>query len=53
MGELGILTGSTIGAILSWEKEKFKPGGEKKAAVMALRKLRKREMRKFLVEKPG
>jgi DNA-binding transcriptional regulator YiaG len=49
--ELGILIGSSVGAILSWEKGKFKPGGEKKAALVALRKLRKREVRKLLQEK--
>jgi len=51
MRELGILTGATINAVLSWEKGKFKPRGEKKAALVALRKLRKREVRKFLAEK--
>ena len=53
MRELGILTGTSLGAILSWEKGKFKPKGEKKAALMALRKLRKREVRKLLAEKAG
>ena len=51
--ELGILTGATIGAVLSWEKGKFKPRGEKKAALVALRKLRKRKVRKMLAEKAG
>jgi hypothetical protein len=37
--------------ILSWEKGKFKPRGEKKAALVALRKVRKREVRKLLAEK--
>ena len=50
MRELGILTGSSVGAILSWEKGKFKPRGEKKVALVALRKLRKREVRKLLAE---
>lgn len=49
--ELGILTGTSIGAVLSWEKGKFKPKGEKKAVLVALRKLRKREIRKLLTEK--
>ena len=53
MRELGVLTGSSLGAILSWEKGKFKPRGEKKAALVALRKLRKREVRKILSEKAG
>ena len=51
MRELGVLTGSSVGAILSWEKGKFKPRGEKKAALVALRKLRKREVWKMLLEK--
>ena len=51
MRELGILTGSSLGAILSWEKGKFKPRGEKKAALVALRKLRKRDVKKILAEK--
>ena len=51
MRELGVLTGTSLGAILSWEKGKFKPKGEKKAALVALRKLRKREVRKLLAEK--
>ena len=49
--ELGILTDVTTGAVLSWEKGKFKPKGEKKAALVALRKLRKRDVRKMLAEK--
>jgi len=51
--ELGILVGATIGAVASWEKGKFKPRGEKKAALVALRKLRKRDVRKMLTEKAG
>jgi len=49
--ELGILTGATIGAVLSWEKGKFRPRGEKKAALVGLRKLKKREIKKMLAEK--
>jgi DNA-binding transcriptional regulator YiaG len=51
--ELGVLIGASIGAVLSWEKGKFKPQGEKKAALVALRKVRKREVRKMLTEKAG
>ncbi len=51
MRELGILTGSSIGAVLSWEKGKFRPKGEKKAALAALRKLRKREVKSILTER--
>jgi len=50
--ELGVLVGATTGAVLSWEKGKFKPQGEKKAALVALRKVRKRDVRKMLTEKP-
>ena len=53
MRELGLLTGSSLSAVLSWEKGKFKPRGEKKAALVALRKLRKREVRKLIAEKAG
>ena len=51
--EMGVLVGATIGAVLSWEKGKFKPQGEKKAALVALRKLRKRDVKKMLEEKAG
>ncbi len=51
MRELGVLTGSSLGAVLSWEKGKFKPRGDKKEALVALRKLKKREVRKMLAEK--
>ncbi len=53
MRELGVLTGSSLGAVLSWEKGKFKPRGDKKAALVALRKLRKRDVKKLLAEKAG
>jgi DNA-binding transcriptional regulator YiaG len=53
MRELGVLTGSSLSAVLSWEKGKFKPRGDKKAALVALRKLRKREVGKILAEKAG
>jgi DNA-binding transcriptional regulator YiaG len=49
--ELGILTGASLGAVLSWEKGKFKPRAEKKAALVALRKFRKREVQRLLAEK--
>jgi DNA-binding transcriptional regulator YiaG len=50
--ELGILTGASLGAVASWEKGKFRPKGEKKTALVALRKIRKRDVRKMLAEKP-
>jgi DNA-binding transcriptional regulator YiaG len=49
--ELGVLVGATNGAVLSWEKGKFKPQREKKAALVALRKVRKRDVKKMLSEK--
>src|SRR4030042_4164243 len=51
--ELGVLVGATTGAVLSWEKGKFKPQGEKKAALVALRRGRKRDLKKILAEKAG
>ena len=49
--ELAILTGVTIGAAHLWEKGKFEPGDEKKAVMVALRKLGRRDVRKLLEEK--
>ena len=49
--ELGVLVGASLGAVASWEKGKFKPQGEKKAALVALRKIRKRDVKKMLEEK--
>jgi DNA-binding transcriptional regulator YiaG len=51
MRELGVLTGSSLSSILSWEKGKFKPRGDKKAALVALRKLKKRDVKKMIAEK--
>jgi DNA-binding transcriptional regulator YiaG len=51
MRELGILTGSSLSAVVSWERGKSKPREEKKAVLVALRKVRKREVRKMLTEK--
>jgi DNA-binding transcriptional regulator YiaG len=51
--ELGILVGATTWAVLMWEKGKFKPRGEKKAALVALRKVKKRDVKKMLAEKAG
>lgn len=49
--ELGVLVGASTGAVLSWEKGKFKAQGEKKAALVALKKIRKRDVKKILKEK--
>ena len=51
--ELGVLVGATTWAVLMWEKGKFKPQGEKKAVLVALRKVRKRDVKKMLAEKEG
>jgi DNA-binding transcriptional regulator YiaG len=49
--ELAILTGVTVGAAHHWESGKFKPNMKKKAVMVALRKLGRREVRKLLEEK--
>jgi DNA-binding transcriptional regulator YiaG len=46
--EMATLAGVTIGAVYQWESGKFEPRGEKKAALVALRKLGRREARKLL-----
>jgi DNA-binding transcriptional regulator YiaG len=51
--ELSILTGTTPGAVLKWEKGKFRPTGEKRAALVALRKVTKRNVKKMLAEMAG
>ena len=51
--ELGVLVGASLGAVASWEKGKFKPQGGKKAALVALRKVRKRDVKKMLADKAG
>ena len=49
--ELAILTGVTIGAAQKWEIGKFNPKPGKKAALVALRKLGRGEVKKLLKEK--
>ena len=49
--ELAILAGVTVGAAHLWEKGKFEPGDEKKAVMVALRKLGRRDVRKLLEER--
>ena len=51
--ELAFLTGVTVGAVGLWEKGKFRPNVNKKAVLVALRKLSKRDVRKILAEKGG
>ncbi len=49
--EMAFLTGVTVGAIYQWEKGIFEPRGEKKGILVALRKLGRRDVKKFLEEK--
>lgn len=49
--ELALLTGVTIGAVGAWEKGKFEPKMDKKAILIALRKLKKRGVKKVLAER--
>ncbi len=49
--ELADLTGASMGSVVMWEKGKFKPKSDKKGALIALRKLGKRQVRKMLAEK--
>ncbi len=49
--ELAILVGVTVGAAHKWEMGKFNPKVEKKAALVALRKLGRGEVKKLLEEK--
>ncbi len=46
--ELAILTSVTVGAVHQWESGQFKPSMKKKAVMVALRKLGRREVRKLL-----
>jgi len=46
--ELATLTGVTVGAAHLWESGQFKPSMKKKAIMVALRKLGRREVRKLL-----
>jgi DNA-binding transcriptional regulator YiaG len=49
--ELAILVGVSLGAANQWEIGKFKPKEDKKRALVALRKLGRREVRKLLEDK--
>ena len=51
--ELATLAGVTIGAIGLWEKGKFRPAMNKKAILVGLRKLGKRDVRKLLATRAG
>jgi len=49
--DLAILTDVTVGAVHQWESGKFKPSTKKKAAMVALRKLGRREAKKLLEDR--
>jgi DNA-binding transcriptional regulator YiaG len=46
--EMAVLTSVTVGAVHLWESGQFKPSIKKKAVMVALRKLGRREVRKLL-----
>ena len=48
--ELAMLAGVTLGAVAGWEKGKFEPKTDKKAALAAMRKMGKRNVQKMLAE---
>jgi len=49
--ELANLAGVTVGAIYQWEKGIFDPRGDKKATLIGLRKLGRRDVKQLLGEK--
>ena len=49
--ELAQLAGVSIGAVQMWENGKFRPSDKKKALLVGLRKLGRREVRKLLEER--
>jgi DNA-binding transcriptional regulator YiaG len=49
--ELGMLIGVSLGTVVLWEKGKITPKAERKGALIALRKLKKREIKGVLAEK--
>ncbi len=49
--ELALLTGVTVGAVHQWESGQFKPAPQKRAIMVGLRRLGRREVRKLLEEK--
>jgi DNA-binding transcriptional regulator YiaG len=49
--ELATLAGVTVGAIYQWEQGIFEPRNDKKAALVALRKLGRRDVKQLLGEK--
>jgi DNA-binding transcriptional regulator YiaG len=50
-GEMAVLVGVSAAAVAAWEQGKARPAGRNKEAVVALRKLGRREVKKLLAEK--
>jgi len=46
--ELATLSGVTVGAVHMWESGKFRPKDEKKALIVGLRQLHRRDVKKLL-----
>jgi DNA-binding XRE family transcriptional regulator len=46
-----MLIGVSLGTVVLWEKGKITPKAERKGALIALRKLKKREIKRVLAEK--
>lgn len=49
--QLGALTGVTPGAVTQWEKGVISPRGEKRAALIALRRVGRRDVKRMLEER--
>lgn len=49
--QLGALVGVTAGAVTQWEKGVISPRGEKRAALIALRKTGRRDVKRMLEER--
>lgn len=49
--ELAVLTRASMGTVVMWEKGKFKPKADKRGALIALRKLGKRQVKRILAER--
>lgn len=50
-GHLGVLTGVSLGAVATWESGRGSPRAGNRAALVALRKLGRRDVKKMLAEK--
>jgi len=50
-GELGLLVGVSSGSVVAWEAGRSAPRGENRTALVALRKLGRRDVTRILAEK--